>query len=308
MRVLRGERQQPSHGGREPSTGTAFLAARKQARDDARAATCGGGRPPPMPCSRSLAEIAAEHRRRTSETPGAVAPLLDAAFLVPTRRRARFQSAAQKVAQQVSETGAQMTLTGPWPPYNFVGGRRRRRREPQAAAPIDDPPASIRPGVPRCLHRRGARPAGAAAAASGREDHRPVRLVAARRARQSPEPRRRAQRRRDPRAGERRPRLRPPVRAALRCRSRLAGCSRETDRDVYVYALVVAGAAAPVERPRPAVACVAIGGIDAIVERRHAPAADLEDIQLQHRIVSRLAARASALLPARFGSSSTRAR
>ena len=70
---------------------------------------------------RSLAEIAAEHRRRTSETPGAVAPLLDAAFLVPTRRRARFQSAAQKVAQQVSETGAQMTLTGPWPPYNFVG-------------------------------------------------------------------------------------------------------------------------------------------------------------------------------------------
>jgi hypothetical protein len=69
----------------------------------------------------SLAAIAAEHRRRTSEAPGAVAPLLDAAFLVPTRQRARFQSAAQKVAKQLSRTGGQMTLTGPWPPYNFVG-------------------------------------------------------------------------------------------------------------------------------------------------------------------------------------------
>ena len=60
-----------------------------------------------------LSEIAAEHRRRTAEAPGVVAPLLDAAFLVPTRRRARFQSAAQKVARQISEAGAQMTLTPP---------------------------------------------------------------------------------------------------------------------------------------------------------------------------------------------------
>ena len=120
VRVLRGERQQPSTAATKPSTGTAFLAARKRARDDARAAMCGGGTAADA-VYRSLADIAAEHRRRTSETPGAIAPLLDAAFLVPTRRRARFKSAAQKVAEQVAETGAQMTLTGPWPPYNFVG-------------------------------------------------------------------------------------------------------------------------------------------------------------------------------------------
>ena len=38
VRVLRGERQQPSTTAAKPSSGTAFLAARKQARDDARAA------------------------------------------------------------------------------------------------------------------------------------------------------------------------------------------------------------------------------------------------------------------------------
>jgi hypothetical protein len=119
VRVLRSERLKPAARAAKPSTGTAFLAARKQARDDARtemvaAATAADA------VYESLAPIAAEHRRRTSDAPGVVAPLLDAAFLVPTRRRARFQSAAQEVAQQVSESGAQMTLTGPWPPYNFV--------------------------------------------------------------------------------------------------------------------------------------------------------------------------------------------
>jgi hypothetical protein len=120
VRVLRSERQKPATATARPSTGTAFLAGRKQARDEARTAMLAAATAAEAVYA-SLAEIAAEHRRRTIEAPGVVAPLLDAAFLVPTRRRARFQSAAQKVARQVSETGAQMTLTGPWPPYNFVG-------------------------------------------------------------------------------------------------------------------------------------------------------------------------------------------
>ena len=120
VRVLRSERRKAATATTRPSTGTAFLAARKRARDDARTAMLAAATAADAVYA-SLAEIAAEHRRRTGEAPGVVAPLLDAAFLVPTRRRARFQSAAQKVARQVSETGAQMTLTGPWPPYNFVG-------------------------------------------------------------------------------------------------------------------------------------------------------------------------------------------
>jgi len=102
-----------------PATGAAFLAARKQARDDARealvaAATAAEG------AYRSLARISREHRRRSGESPGVVAPLLDAAFLVPLRSRARFESAAEKAARTIAATGAAMTLTGPWPPYNFV--------------------------------------------------------------------------------------------------------------------------------------------------------------------------------------------
>jgi hypothetical protein len=120
VRVLRGEPAKQATAATTPATGTAFLAARKRARDDARAAVAAAVTAADDVYT-SLAGIAAEHRRRTSEAPGAVAPLLDAAFLVPTRQRARFQSAAQKVARQVTRTGAQMTLTGPWPPYNFVG-------------------------------------------------------------------------------------------------------------------------------------------------------------------------------------------
>ncbi len=119
VRVLRSE-QKPARAAARPSTGTAFLAARKQVRDDARTAMLAAATAADAVYA-SLAGIAAEHRRRTSDAPGVVAPLLDAAFLVPARRRARFRSAAQKVARQVSETGAQMTLTGPWPAYNFVG-------------------------------------------------------------------------------------------------------------------------------------------------------------------------------------------
>jgi hypothetical protein len=123
VRVLRTERKTQRARSpivAKPSTGTAFLTARKQARDDARTAASAAATAADAVYA-SLSGIAAEHRRRTAEAPGVVAPLLDAAFLVPTRRRARFQSAAQRVARQISEAGAQMTVTGPWPPYNFVG-------------------------------------------------------------------------------------------------------------------------------------------------------------------------------------------
>jgi hypothetical protein len=67
-----------------------------------------------------LAEIAADHRRRENGASGVVPPLLDAAFLVPVRRRARFRAAAAQAARHVTRQGAQLTVTGPWPAYNFV--------------------------------------------------------------------------------------------------------------------------------------------------------------------------------------------
>ena len=120
VRVLRADaRRKPATGGRGPATGAAFLAARKQARDETREALITAAAVA-QEVYTSLAAIAREYRRRSSGTPGVVAPLLDAAFLVPSRRRGRFQLAAERAARTVADTGAAMNLTGPWPPYNFV--------------------------------------------------------------------------------------------------------------------------------------------------------------------------------------------
>jgi hypothetical protein len=107
-------------GAERASSGAAFLAAKRQARDDAREAvrTAGalaGG------AFEALAAVARDARRRDDAPEGAAAPpLLDAAFLVPATRRARFRSLARRLAAGSAKAGAQMTLTGPWPPYNFV--------------------------------------------------------------------------------------------------------------------------------------------------------------------------------------------
>ena len=65
----------------------------------------------------------------------------------------------------------------------------------------------------------------------------------------------------------------------------------------------VAGSPASLQRLGRRLHCIAIGGIDAIVERRCTPAAHLDGRSSSSTpSSSRLAARASSLLPARFGS------
>jgi len=46
--------------------------------------------------------------------------LLDAAFLVSTRRKATFRAALDEHAGELHDAGIAFTLTGPWAPYNFV--------------------------------------------------------------------------------------------------------------------------------------------------------------------------------------------
>jgi hypothetical protein len=77
---------------------------------------------------------------------------------------------------------------------------------------------------------------------------------------------------------------------------------RETDRGVYVYALSSPGLPRRLSVLGRRLHCLGIGGIDVIVERSLTPGRSVEDIRFQHRLVGRLAARAPALLPARFGS------
>lgn len=69
-----------------------------------------------------LARSAAEFRRRDSSGTGEARLLLDAAFLVPVERRPEFERAVEAWAGRLAGRSCNLTLTGPWPPYNFVGG------------------------------------------------------------------------------------------------------------------------------------------------------------------------------------------
>jgi len=121
VRILRGTPRLPGKAAEKPASGAAFLAARKRARDESVDALRASAEAADGAYA-LLAEIAADHRRRDREVSGVVPPLLDAAFLVPVRRRARFRAAAADAARQITQQGARLTVTGPWPAYNFVSG------------------------------------------------------------------------------------------------------------------------------------------------------------------------------------------
>jgi hypothetical protein len=105
-----------------PRSGAAFLTARKRVRDEARAAV-----EKAVDAAAAtydlLLPLAKDARRRSDSPSGATPPLLEAAFLVKLRGRARFRAAARRAARVCGQAGAEMTLTGPWPPYNFVAER-----------------------------------------------------------------------------------------------------------------------------------------------------------------------------------------
>jgi hypothetical protein len=100
--------------------GAAFLAAKKQARDSAREAAYAASEAAEAGFA-ALAAVARASSRRDDVPAGASAPpLLEAAFLVPTARRARFKATAKASAEGCQRAGARMTLTGPWPAYSFA--------------------------------------------------------------------------------------------------------------------------------------------------------------------------------------------
>ncbi len=102
------------------TSGAAFLASKKQARDAARALVRVAAKSAETAYA-TLTAISRDARRRDDAPEGAVAPpLLDAAFLVPAARRTRFKAAARKLAAAAANTATEITVTGPWPAYNFV--------------------------------------------------------------------------------------------------------------------------------------------------------------------------------------------
>jgi hypothetical protein len=119
VRVVRRRGATPAGARVRATTGTAFLAARKQARDEVRE-TARQAAQAAEAAFDALAPLARASRRRDGAPAGAIPPLLDAAFLVPVRHRTRFEAEAQRLASTCARAGADMTVSGPWPAYNFV--------------------------------------------------------------------------------------------------------------------------------------------------------------------------------------------
>jgi hypothetical protein len=101
-------------------SGTRFLLAKKEERDVARAVVR-EGRAAVEEVFGSLAGLADATRRRPPAELDGTRLVLDAALLVPSRRLGRFRTALRRGATGLAARGYRLSLTGPWPAYNFVG-------------------------------------------------------------------------------------------------------------------------------------------------------------------------------------------
>jgi hypothetical protein len=106
------------------SSGTRFLVLKKEQQQAVREALA-RGRDDVEAAFASLAGVAEDARRRPPDSvDGAARLVLDAAFLLAPARVARFKKAARATAARLARHGYDLTLSGPWPPYNFVAGVR----------------------------------------------------------------------------------------------------------------------------------------------------------------------------------------
>ncbi|HYU33036.1 MAG TPA: GvpL/GvpF family gas vesicle protein [Thermoanaerobaculia bacterium] len=107
-------------GGRA-SSGTSFLLRKKAEKESVRdlAASL---RTEVDRAYEELSRRASEARCRAPESGEAGARLLlDAAFLVPAGDGEAFEAEVQRLAKRLGASSCEVTLTGPWPPYNFLG-------------------------------------------------------------------------------------------------------------------------------------------------------------------------------------------
>ena len=108
-------------GGRTVRSGVEYLA-RKRDQLAVSRAQLAAARTAANRLYRALAREAAAARRRPElerAAPGSRL-LLDAAFLVPVGRAAAFRAALRRQVKSLDAAGVVVSLTGPWPPYNFI--------------------------------------------------------------------------------------------------------------------------------------------------------------------------------------------
>jgi hypothetical protein len=116
---IRGTRNRPTPRPARALTGTAFLHLKAAAR------RAGGGAAAPAlrAALTELRRVAGSIRRRPIEVDaaGGGGLVLDVVLLVAVRRRARFLRTTARLTARLARAGYAVTLTGPWPPYHFIG-------------------------------------------------------------------------------------------------------------------------------------------------------------------------------------------
>ncbi|MFL6201485.1 MAG: GvpL/GvpF family gas vesicle protein [Thermoanaerobaculia bacterium] len=111
--------EEARQGAGAKSAGTAFLL-RKKMEQEASRTLLARLRGEMDEVFSDLEAQAAEARRREPVSPSPL--LLDGAFLVRSAQAAGFEKTVDRWAKRLSEQACEVTLTGPWPPYNFIGG------------------------------------------------------------------------------------------------------------------------------------------------------------------------------------------
>jgi hypothetical protein len=111
-----------SDAGRRAATGREFLL-RKKALDDERRTSSARLATEVDALYERVAKTARQAQRRpvpAQELAGRV--LLDAVFLVPKSSVTKIKAAVSSSADKLVELGFDLTLSGPWPAYSFIGG------------------------------------------------------------------------------------------------------------------------------------------------------------------------------------------
>lgn len=120
-RARRVQRERATKATAGVTSGTRFLMLKKQEQQAIKEALA-RGRADVDETFEALAQAADDARRRQPDNVDGTRLVLDAAFLLPPRRVTAFKRAARARAARLAQHGYTLTLSGPWPPYNFVGG------------------------------------------------------------------------------------------------------------------------------------------------------------------------------------------
>ncbi len=107
----------------KPTSGTSFLARKKEQQDVRRTLTSRAADEVDALYT-DLEKLARRAQRRAApsrELAGRV--MLDAVFLVPRTSVKKLKSTVAATAERLARQGFHVTLTGPWPAYSFIGGR-----------------------------------------------------------------------------------------------------------------------------------------------------------------------------------------